>query len=309
MNLPCLTRLFALFLLPMTAIAQEIVPLWPANGIPGAFTNAQSATITEKTTNTDGILRISDVTTPTLAVYPAKSGVTSIYPGGAVMICPGGGYRILAAEHEGSDIARWFADRGITAFVLKYRLPDARLQQTPHEAPLADAMRGIQLIRQQATRLGIDPNRIGVMGFSAGGHLAATLSTQDKKGPKADPQTKANFSILIYPVITFSDKAHAGSRDKLLGTLAKDPAWINYYSAEKQVTATTPPAFLVHAMDDEGVPVENSIGYYLACRQQKVPAEMHLYPTGGHGFALRTKAGESVSTWPAALESWLKQLR
>ena len=308
MNLPCLTRLFALFLLPMTAIAQEILPLWPANGIPGALTNAQSATITEKSANTDGILRISDVTTPTLTVYPAKSGVAGIYPGSAVMICPGGGYRILAAGHEGSEMARWFADRGVTAFVLKYRLPDARLQQTPHEAPLADAMRGMQLIRQQSTRFGIDPNRIGVMGFSAGGHLAATLSTRHNKGPKADQQTKPNFSVLIYPVITFSGKAHAGSRDKLLGTLANDPAWIDYYSAEKQVTVNTPPAFLVHSMDDEGVPVENSIGYYLACRQHKVAAEMHLYPTGGHGFALRTKTGQSVSNWPAALENWLKQL-
>ena len=143
------------------------MPLWPANGIPGAFTNAQSATITEKSTNTDGILRISDVITPTLTVYPAKNGATGMYPGGAVMICPGGGYWILAAEHEGSDMARWFADRGVTAFVLKYRLPDTRLQQTPHEAPLTDAMRGMQLIRQQATRFGIDPNRVGVMGFSA----------------------------------------------------------------------------------------------------------------------------------------------
>ena len=224
------------------------------------------------------------------------------------MICPGGGYSILAAEHEGSDIARWFADRGITAFVLKYRLPDARLQQTPHEAPLADAMQGMRLIRQQAVRFGINPDRIGVMGFSAGGHLAATLSTHYDKGPKADLQAKPSFSILLYPVITFGDKAHTGSRIKLLGTLASDPAWVDYYSNEKQVTASTPPTFLVHATDDKSVPVENSIGYYLACLQQKVAAEMHLYPTGGHGFALRTKAGQSVSTWPAALENWIKQL-
>lgn len=309
MNPSRIVRLMAALLFPITAMAQEVLPLWPANSMPNVLTGAQSATITEKSTTTNGILRISDVVTPTLTVYPASGQGAGIASGSAVMICPGGGYSILAAQHEGSDIARWFAERGITAFVLKYRLPDSRLQQTPHEAPLSDAMQGMRLIRQQAARFGINSDRIGVMGFSAGGHLAATLSTQYDKGPKADLQAKPNFSILMYPVITFGDNAHAGSRTKLLGTLASDPALIDYYSNEKQVTASTPPAFLVHAMDDKGVPVENSIGYYLTCLKQKVPAEMHLYPTGGHGFGLRTKAGESVANWPTALESWLKQLR
>ncbi|NID11647.1 alpha/beta hydrolase [Fibrivirga algicola] len=308
MNLTNQLRLLAIFLLPMTAMAQEVLPLWPANSMPNVLASAQSTTITEKSTVGGGILRISDVVTPTLTVYPAKGQVAGIAPGSAVMVCPGGGYSILAAEHEGSDIAKWFSERGITAFVLKYRLPDTRLQQTPHEAPLSDAMQGMRLIRQQAARYNVDPNRIGVMGFSAGGHLAATLSTHYDKGAKADPMAKPNFSILMYPVITFGDKAHAGSRTKLLGTLATDPTWVEYYSNEKQVSAGTPPTFLVHSMDDKTVPVENSINYYLACLQQKVSAEMHLYPTGGHGFALRTKAGESVATWPAALESWLKQL-
>ncbi|MEZ0542583.1 alpha/beta hydrolase [Fibrella arboris] len=308
MYLSTLTRLGVACLFSMTAMAQEVLPLWPANNMPNVLAGAQSTTITEKSVTSGGIMRISDVVTPTLTVYPAKNAATLAATGTAVMICPGGGYSILAAEHEGSAIANWFAERGITAFVLKYRLPDPRLQQTPHEAPLADAMQGMRLIRQQAKRYNINPNQIGVMGFSAGGHLASTLSTHYDKGPGADQLAKPNFSILMYPVITFGDKAHAGSRTKLLGTLATDPSWINYYSNEKQVSATTPPTFLVHSMDDKTVPVENSIDYYLACLQQKIPAEMHLYPTGGHGFALRTKAGESVATWPIALENWLKQL-
>ncbi|MBO0949254.1 alpha/beta hydrolase [Fibrella sp. HMF5405] len=287
---------------------QEVIPLWPANAIPNELASARSTTITEKTTTDGGILRISDVLTPTLTVYPAKAKSAGMPAGAAVMICPGGGYSILAAEHEGSDIARWFADRGVTAFVLKYRLPDPRLQQTPHEVPLSDAMQGMRIIRQLAAKYSINPDRIGVMGFSAGGHLAATLSTHYDKGAKADQMAKPNFSILMYPVITFGDKAHAGSRTKLLGTLATDPTWVDYYSNEKQVSANTPPTFLVHSMNDKTVPVENSINYYLACLQQKVIAEMHLYPTGGHGFALRTKSGESVANWPTALEGWMKQL-
>ena len=313
MKLSSLLRLLVACILPISSMAQatttqEVIPLWPAQQMPNVLAISQSTTITEKSAVDGGIMRISDVVTPTLTVYPAKGQVSGISPGSAVMICPGGGYSILAAQHEGSDIARWFTERGITAFVLKYRLPDARLQQTPHEAPIADAMQGMKLIRQQAARYNIDPTRIGIMGFSAGGHLAATLSTHYDKGVKADELAKPNFSILMYPVITFGDKAHAGSRTKLLGTLANDPTLIDYYSNEKQVSATTPPTFLVHAMNDKGVPVENSINYYLACLKVGVPAEMHLYPTGGHGFALRTKPGESVSNWPVALEAWLKQL-
>ena len=310
--LPKLLRLVISCLLPFSVIAQsstspDVIRLWPAGEMPNELTPPLSTTIIEKSVTEGGILRISDVLIPTLTIYRPARPATNVAPGTAVMICPGGGYWILASGHEGADIARWFTDRGITAFVLKYRLPDDRLQRTPHEVPLLDAMQGMRLIRQQASRLGIDPNRVGVMGFSAGGHLASTLSTHYDKGPKADAQTRPNFSILMYPVITFGDKAHGGSRDKLLGALAKDPTWIDYYSNEKQVSATTPPTFLVHSMDDKAVPVDNSVNYYMACLKQNVPAEMHLYPTGGHGFALRTNSNESVSGWPAALEAWLKQ--
>ncbi|MEZ0609323.1 alpha/beta hydrolase [Fibrella sp. WM1] len=288
-------------LFPLTTMAQEVLPLWPANAIPN---NKPSITLTETSTTEGGILRISNVTIPTLAIYrPAKQ--TSPL---SVLICPGGGYSILAASHEGADIARWFTDRGITAFLLKYRLPDERTQTNPHEVPLNDAVQAMRLIRQRAAQYGIDPGQVGVMGFSAGGHLASTLATHTVQGPHAAADAKPNFAILMYPVITFGEKAHGGSRDKLLGTLKADPAMIELYSNEKQVSAQTPPTFLVHSMDDKGVPVENSISYYMACLKQNVPAEMHLYPTGGHGYALRTKPSESVSGWPAALENWLKTI-
>jgi acetyl esterase/lipase len=292
--------LLVTLLFPAVTMAQEILPLWPADAVPN---NKPGITLPEKSVTEGGILRISDVTVPTLTVYKPPKPAAS---GASVLICPGGGYWILAAGHEGADMAQWFTERGYTAFVLKYRLPDERTQTNPHEVPLKDAQQAMRLIRQRATGLGIDPNRVGVMGFSAGGHLASTLATHSAQGPHTDPQAAPNFAILLYPVITFGDKAHAGSRDKLLGTLKTDPAMLDLYSNEKQVTANTPPTFLVHSMNDKGVPVENSLVFYTACRAQNVPAEMHLYPTGGHGYGLRTKPTESVSGWPAALEGWMK---
>jgi acetyl esterase/lipase len=292
--------LLVTLLFPAVTMAQEILPLWPADAVPN---NKPGITLPEKSVTEGGILRISDVTVPTLTVYKPPKPTAS---GASVLICPGGGYWILAAGHEGADMAQWFTERGYTAFVLKYRLPDERTQTNPHEVPLKDAQQAMRLIRQRATGLGIDPNRVGVMGFSAGGHLASTLATHSAQGPHTDPQAAPNFAILLYPVITFGDKAHAGSRDKLLGTLKTDPAMLDLYSNEKQVTANTPPTFLVHSMNDKGVPVENSLVFYTACRAQNVPAEMHLYPTGGHGYGLRTKPTESVSGWPAALEGWMK---
>ncbi len=298
----------ALVFLATSAMAQpapEIIPLWPVGNVPNALTTPESATITEKSVMEGGILRLSDVQVPTLTLYRPAPGKRPAKPGKAVMICPGGGYWILASGHEGADMARWFTDRGITAFVLKYRLPDSRLQTSPHEVPLMDAMQGMKLIRQRAAALQLDPTQVGVMGFSAGGHLAATLATQTSHGPKTDPRARPDFTILIYPVITFGDKTHPGSREKLLGTLATDSSLAERFSAEKQVSAATPPAFLVHSMDDTGVPVENSIGYYLACLRHGVKAEMHLYPTGGHGYGLRTTPTETVSQWPTPLEAWL----
>jgi acetyl esterase/lipase len=282
------------------ALAQtETLTLWPEGKVP----NSIPTTLEEKSTTTGGIMRISQVSVPTMTAYiPTKENAT----GAAVMICPGGGYSILAAEHEGSDLAEWFKKRGIAAFVLKYRLPDQRAMVRQHEVPMTDAMQGMKLIRQNAAKWNVNPNEIGVMGFSAGGHLAATLSTHFDKEKEGGESAKPNFALLIYPVITFNAPyAHGGSRDKLLGA-AKSDELIEYYSNEKQVSATTPPTFLVHAEDDGSVPIENSIYYYLALKQYKIPAELHIYPAGGHGFAMRTAGKGSVENWPVALEGWLK---
>ncbi|UFH54903.1 alpha/beta hydrolase [Spirosoma sp. KNUC1025] len=286
-----------------TALSQEVIKLWPDNAIPNAIPNAQ---ITEKSeTDANGILRISNVSVPTLTAYiPPKGKMT----GAAVMICPGGGYGILAASHEGSDVARWFNEIGVAAFVLKYRLPMPEIMTNQQEVPLMDAMQGMTIIRQKAAQYGINPDKIGVMGFSAGGHLAATLATHYHRGPKASEMAKPNFAILLYPVVTFGEKAHTGSRDKLLGKLNTSPELIAYYSNELQVSSQTPPSFLVHSEDDKSVPVENSINYYLACLKNGVPAEMHLYPTGGHGYGMRTAKFGSLNTWPDVCKAWLTAL-
>jgi len=278
----------------------EIIALWPEGKVPNSIANkVEEKSVTDDT----GILRISGVTIPTITAFIVPKEKAT---GAAVMICPGGGYGILAASHEGSDLARWFNDRGISAFVLKYRLPDVKAMTHQHEVPLMDAMQGMKLIRQSAKKWNIDPDKIGVMGFSAGGHLAATLSTHYNLGTKASDEAKPNFSILLYPVISLSPElAHGGSRDNLLGP-DKSEELIKYYSNELQVSAKTPPAFLVHAMDDGAVPVENSIAYYLALKKFKTPAEMHLYPKGGHGFGLRTEGKGSLVNWPAAMDGWLK---
>jgi acetyl esterase/lipase len=284
------------------ASAQEVIKLWPDGAIPNAIPGVQ---VTEKSeAGNDGIQRISNVSVPTITAYlPPKDKVT----GAAVMICPGGGYSILASGHEGEDVAKWFNTMGVAAFVLKYRLPDEKIMTNQQEVPLMDAMQGMKLIRQNASRYGINPDKIGVMGFSAGGHLASTLSTHYHRGTQASDQAKPNFSILLYPVVTFGEKAHTGSRDKLLGKNSS-PELITYYSNELQVSSQTSPTFLVHSEDDKAVPVENSIMYYQACLKNGVPAEMHLYPKGGHGYGLRTAKFGSLNTWPETCKAWLASL-
>jgi acetyl esterase/lipase len=289
------------FTISMTAMAQtQTIPLWPDQAVP----NFKANSIVEKTeTDNNNILRISGVTIPTMTAFIAPKEIAT---GAAVLICPGGGYGILASGHEGNDFAKWFNERGISAFVLKYRLPNEKAMTNQHEVPLMDALQGMKLIREKATGWNIHPDKIGVMGFSAGGHLAATVSTHFNKGKNPATQVQPNFSILVYPVVSFDPSiSHGGSRDNLLGA-QKSEALIKYYSNELQVSKDTPPAFLIHAMDDKAVPVENSIGYYLALKKQQIPAEMHLYPEGGHGFGFRTEGKGSLANWPAALEGWLK---
>jgi acetyl esterase/lipase len=280
-----------------------ILPLW--EGDPPNY-RASGETMRSDTTN---IVRLSLVQHPDIAVFlPSKRNAT----GEAVLICPGGGYLVLAYDWEGSDIARWFSSRGIAAAVLKYRLPGSKSNIIPHKTPLMDAQRAFRLVRYHAGSWNIDPGRIGIMGFSAGGHLASTLSTHFDEGDpdSADPvertSCRPDFSILVYPVISFTaDFRHSGSRKALLGE-DPDPELVRYYSNELQVTQDTPPAILIHSGDDTGVPVQNSITYYQALLRNGVEAEMHIYPYGKHGYSLAIGKGY-LSGWPDRVLEWIRK--
>jgi acetyl esterase/lipase len=237
------------------------------------------------------------VTEPTLTpFFPSKEKAN----GTAVIICPGGGYSHLAIKSEGYDVAKEFNKIGVTAFVLKYRLPSDAIMVDKTIGPLQDAQQAILILRTRAAEWGINPSRIGIMGFSAGGHLASTAGTHYNKvvvDNKANVSTRPDFMILMYPVITFGELAHKASKDNLVGKDAST-ALIDLYSNEKQVTPDTPPTFLVQAEDDNIVPVQNSLMFYEALRKAKVLAEMHIYPAGGHGFGLNnTKSKERWFDW------------
>jgi acetyl esterase/lipase len=265
------------------AQAQEVRLLWP-NGAPGA-------------------LGTDDADKPSLTIYRAPQDKAS---GAAVVICPGGGYGHLAMVKEGEQVAQWLNARGITAFVLKYRLGP----RYHHPTELGDAARAMRMVRAGAAEFGISPDRIGIWGFSAGGHLASTVGTHfDTGDPKAsDPidrvSCRPDFMILAYPVISFTEYVHEGSRRMLLGD-HPDPKLIELLSNEKQVTAWTPPTFLFHTDSDRTVPAENSVLFYLALRKAHVPAEMHVYERGPHGVGLAPQ-DPVLSTWTDRLADWLK---
>jgi acetyl esterase/lipase len=284
-----------------STMSQQILPLYV-----GTIPNSKSdASVREKTeVGEDGILRISEVIEPTLTVYlPDKS----IAKGTAVVICPGGGYWIVAAGHEGTDVAKELVAAGIAAFVVKYRLPDSRTQISPEIAPLQDVQRAFQLVRERAKEWNVNPTQVGIMGFSAGGHLASTAGTKFNK-PVIENKNQVNlrpdFMILVYPVIS-SDPAiaHKGSFDKLLKASNSSEKLLEY-SSEKQVTVQTPPTFLIHASDDEAVSSLNSVAFYEALIRNKVPVELHIYQNGGHGFGLKNKSTTDV--WMDRLKNWLK---
>jgi len=267
--------------------------------------NSKPSVNKEKSTTTDGILRISNVSVPSMAMY-SPTATDRKKP--AVIICPGGGYGILAASHEGSDVAKVLNEWGVVAFVLKYRLPDDSIMTDKAIGPLQDAQRAIQMVRQNAKQWSIDPGKIGIMGFSAGGHLASTASTHFDKEVIDNPghtSLRPDFSILIYPVISFTDSfGHAGSRNNLIGK-NPSPEKIIEYSNELQVNTHTPPAFLVHARDDKGVKYENSVHYYDALKKNNVPAALHLYEKGGHGFGMNNQT--SPDKWMDQLKAWLEK--
>lgn len=309
LNLCRMKKLFLLllcFALLQPGYAQELVlPLWPAGKVP----NYQKTAEVEKR-DTGDIIGISLVQSPEITVYlPAKRTAT----GQAVIICPGGGYGRLAYNWEGTDPARLLSARGIAAIVLKYRLPNSKSNITPHLSPLMDARRAIRIVRANAAKWNIKKDQVGIMGFSAGGHLASTLATHFDAGDTAATDSierqpsRPDFAVLVYPVISLSKPImHAGSRNNLIGAAA-DSALAKLYSNELQVTKETPPTFLVHATDDKGVPVENSLLFYQALRDNGVPAEMHIYPKGGHGFGLAVGKGY-LETWTDRLVDWMRSL-
>ncbi|MDI1323016.1 MAG: alpha/beta hydrolase [Algoriphagus sp.] len=294
-----------LALMAFLSQAQEYtIPLWVGNP------PLQSDQRLKEEVVSEGIVRISNVQIPAIEVYlPAKQ----ISTGKAVVIFPGGGYGILAYDWEGTDFAKWLNSQGIAGIVVKYRLPISKSLTDPKEVPLMDAQRAIRLVRQNAAAWNIDPTKVGVMGFSAGGHLASTVSTQYKHEvdrPKDAIDTlsaRPDFSILAYPVITFQEGAvHGGSRKNLIGDNASKELK-DRFSGELNVNAETPPTFLVHAQDDKGVPIENSLLYYQALHKNGVKASLHIYPTGGHGFAFGLGKG-AVESWRNVLLAWMKDL-
>jgi acetyl esterase/lipase len=246
----------------------------------------------------------ADEDTPTLTPYLAPKAQAN---GTAVIICPGGGYMHLAIDKEGDQPARWFNSIGVSAFVLKYRLGP----KYHHPNELMDAQRAIRTVRARAAELGVRPDRIGIMGFSAGGHLAATAGTHfdDGNASASDAadrvSSRPDFLVLCYPVMTLTEPyVHRGSLHALLGE-NPDPKLVTELSNELQVTAKTPPTFLFHTTEDRTVPVENSIMFYMALRKAGVPAEMHIYERGPHGVGL-APTDEALSSWPARLADWLR---
>jgi len=280
-----------------------VIPVW-SDSIPGSI---QSSVFHEETiTIENGQKRIKKVTNPTLAVYfPERTKMTGM----AVIICPGGGYERLAYDHEGIEIAQKLNEYGITGIVLKYRLPNDTIMREKKNGPLADAQEAMRLVRRHANEWQLNSNKIGVAGFSAGGHLASTLSTKylDQIYPSDTTSARPDFSILVYPVISMDAKiCHSGSRKKLLGT-NPDGELCKQFSGEMLVNADTPPAFLVHASDDPSVPVQNSIVYFDALNKYKIPSELHIYQKGGHGFGLAKDKG-TTADWFQSCIAWLKEI-
>lgn len=273
---------------------KQIVNLWE-----GTVPFSKGVDVEEQNTN----YRVSRVTIPQLYHYPVESQS----PKAAVIIIPGGGYAREAIDHEGYMAAEWLNQRGIEAFMLKYRLPDEDLFENSAFVPLMDAQQAIYWVRSHAEELNIDPLRIGVMGFSAGGHLAAsasTLFTKPVQSERAPDEVRPDFSILMYPVISMDTACtHMGSRRNLIGD-APEQELVEFFSVEKQVTEQTPPALLVHSLDDAAVPVENTGRYAKSLFDAGGNVTKVILPIGGHGFGF--DVNRPVAYWTQYLEVWLK---
>lgn len=294
--------IISMMVMARTALGQSLViDLWGGR-VPGSIERADYKPFVDDSSNW---VKMQHISNPVLDMYTPPVGKSN---GTAVIICPGGGYWALAISHEGAEVAKWFNSFGVTAFVLKYRLPDDLIMHDKAIGPLQDAQRAMRIVRRHAGEWGIDPKKIGIMGFSAGGHLASTLSThfQEKVYESTDSTSaRPDFSLLIYPVISMEQGiTHSGSRENLLG---KNPTaeQLTHFSNDLQVTQQTPPAFLVHSMDDYAVQVQNSIRYALALKKFNIPSELHLYEHGGHGYGLG-RSEDTESSWPDACKKWLK---
>ena len=287
-----------LILVSITTISMaqdKVLKVWP-DGAP----NDNGITTPEE--KFEGV-RVRNVSEAEMYVYLPEKEVNT---GAAVVICPGGGYWIEAMDHEGYDMAAFLQEKGVAGIVLKYRLPYGH-----HEVPSSDARRAMRTVRMHAKEWGIDPAKIGIAGSSAGGHLASTAGTVfDYGNPESDDPVehvscRPDFMLLLYPVITMDeDFGHMGSRDNLIG-VSHNKELIHEYSNELNVTAQTPPAFLVLADDDNAVPPRNSIEFYSALKRNNVPAEMHIFQQGGHGFGMH-QDGLPVNNWPNLFIDWLK---
>jgi len=302
-KLHVLPRSLALLLLSLAPLlplaAQEVLPLWEGE-IPNSIPHSVEEVVEERNGQFSGY---KGATNPTLeVVLPEKSET----PTAAVVICPGGGYVRQVYRSEGTNIAKVFAEQGVAAFILKYRIPNDETMADKSIGALQDAQRAIQMIRQNAAKWNVDPSMVGIMGFSAGGHVASTAATHFKKAYIPNPEgtsLRPDFAILIYPVISMIDGiAHGGSRENLLGK-NPDEAAVKLFSNELQIDKDTPPTWLTHAGDDVAVPVANSVRFYSALVDNGVPAEMHLYPKGGHGFVLKYPAEQ----WMRPIFDWMKQ--
>ncbi|MDR7333424.1 alpha/beta hydrolase [Roseateles asaccharophilus] len=293
-------------LLPMLTLAAPptTLTLWP-EGTPAARrADAPAARGDLGPERVDEGGRIANVSLPTLTIVPPAVDRPN---GTAVILCPGGGYTFLSNAREGQQYAAWLSTLGVTTFILK-----SRLQEWGHPAPLQDVLRAIRLVRSRAAEFGVDPKRIGVMGSSAGGHLAASASTlfdhaDGRTGAALDAvNARPDFAVLVYPVITMTDPtAHAGSRKALLGG-SPSAELLTLMSVEKQVTAATPPTLLLHTQRDPAVPADNSLLYFQALTRAGVPAELYVFEQGGHGIGMVDGLG-TASAWPRRAEDWLRQ--
>ena len=289
----------------LSSFSQDIVSLWEDQDIPNYKTSNQKESIRQ-----GDIIFIQNVQKPSLEIFlPSEKNSNGM----AVLILPGGGYGGVAYDWEGTDYAKWLNSKGIAAFVLKYRMPQAKSVLTSYDAPIQDAQRAIRYIRANNEKFNVDKNKVGVIGSSAGGHLASTLGThfsenyyQLKDSIDKEP-TRPDFMMLIYPVISMKKGiTHKGSRNALLGKNASEDL-VTKFSNELQVSENTPPTFIIHSGDDKVVPVENSLLMYKALKDKNIETTMHIYPSGGHGYSMG-ESNNNAPNWTSLAEEWLQSL-